>query len=202
MNEHSDSELISLLRGVEWMTVSQLSEQLKVTATAVRHRLNRLMGQQLVQRRLERGGRGRPSHVYSLTDQARRQAGNNFADLATVLWEEIDAIKDPGIRRGLLKRISKALAVRYAKATQGGDLRQRLEAVARLFDERGVTMTVDTSGELPVLNMEHCPYPGLAEQDRGVCSAERMMFSELLDEDVHLAQCRLDGHAFCQFQTR
>ena len=44
------------------------------------------------------------------------------------------------------------------------------------------------------------PIPELAEQDRTVCSMERMMFSELLGENVRLSDCRLDGHNCCTFE--
>ena len=44
-----------------------------------------------------------------------------------------------------------------------------------------------------------CPYPRLAEQDRGVCELEQILFSELLGQDVRLSKCRLDGGRNCQF---
>jgi len=59
---------------------------------------------------------------------------------------------------------------------------------------------VDHSGDLPLLRATACPYPDLAEQDRTVCSMERMMFSELVGENLRLSDCRLDGHSCCTFQ--
>jgi len=53
---------------------------------------------------------------------------------------------------------------------------------------------------LPLLQARACPYPDLAEQDRSVCSMERMMFSELAGEDLRLSHCRLDGHTCCTFE--
>jgi predicted ArsR family transcriptional regulator len=50
-----------------------------------------------------------------------------------------------------------------------------------------------------VLTAVACPYPELAEQDRGVCAMERMMFSEMVGERLKLTDCRLDGDACCRF---
>ena len=99
------------------MTVSEMSSVTEVTPNAVRQRLARLMAQALVDEEIERTGqhgkqrreRGRPTHLYSLTEKARRQAGDNFADFAMVLWVEIRAVDDPDIRRELLQRVADAL---------------------------------------------------------------------------------------------
>ena len=56
------------------------------------------------------------------------------------------------------------------------------------------------SNDLPLLQARACPYPDLAEQDRSVCSMERMMFSELVGENLRLSNCRLDGHNCCTFE--
>jgi predicted ArsR family transcriptional regulator len=57
------------------------------------------------------------------------------------------------------------------------------------------------AGESAVLTVWACPYPELAEVDRGICAMERMMFAELLAQDVRLTACRLDGDPCCRFQT-
>jgi hypothetical protein len=55
--------------------------------------------------------------------------------------------------------------------------------------------------ESAVLTVWACPYPELAEVDRGICAMERLMFAELLEQDVRLTACRLDGDPCCRFQT-
>jgi predicted ArsR family transcriptional regulator len=52
---------------------------------------------------------------------------------------------------------------------------------------------------LPVLTSHACPYPELAEQDRGICAAERLMIQDLVGSTVKLAECRLDGGSICSF---
>jgi DeoR family transcriptional regulator, suf operon transcriptional repressor len=135
MNQHqqlasTDAAVLDLLRRREAMTVSQFAEELEVTATAVRQRLNRLMAGGLIERRLAKAARGRPSHHYVLTERGRRQAGSNFHDLATVLWDEIRDIDDPQIRRGLLKRIAHRMAGQYSDQVVGDTVAERMEKLA------------------------------------------------------------------------
>jgi predicted ArsR family transcriptional regulator len=197
----TDSKLLDVLRVSGAQTVSSLAEANSVTPTAIRQRLNRLMAEGLIERNVTPSQRGRPSHRYSLTEKARRQTGSNFADLAVALWQEIRAVKDPEVRQGLLSRVTQSLAANYRSQVRGANLTERMESIQEIFADRGVPFSVDDSGGLPVLSAHDCPYPQLAEQDRGICAVERMLFADLLSEPVRLSQCRLDGHACCQFQT-
>jgi predicted ArsR family transcriptional regulator len=193
-----DASVADLLRESAEMTISELAERLEVTATAVRQRLGRLMDSKLVQRRAVTEGRGRPSHRYSLTSLGRRQGAGNFADLAVALWEEIRLIRDPDVRQGLLQRVAGRMADSYT--IEAKSLMERMKAVADLFGERRIPLTVGENGELPVLTAKCCPYPELAEQDRGVCAMEKMMLSEMVGEKLHLTECRLDGGTCCTFE--
>ncbi|MGI9427627.1 MAG: helix-turn-helix transcriptional regulator, partial [Bythopirellula sp.] len=82
----SDRSIVDYLRREGACTISELVAFAGVTSTAIRHRLNRLMEQGLVAREAEAIGRGRPTHRYRLTAAGTRQAGDNYEDLAGVLW--------------------------------------------------------------------------------------------------------------------
>ena len=198
----SDVGLLDILRKAGPCSVAQLAAAMEVTATAVRQRLTRLLAVGDIERTTERASRGRPVHRYGLTDKGRRRAGANFADLALALWEEIRAIKDPEVRRGLLARISVRMASLYAGQIGGSTLEERMESLASLFRQRQIPFDVERSGDLPVLHARACPYPELAERDRSVCAMEKGLFSELLGESVRLSNCRLDGHTCCTFEPQ
>lgn len=220
--EASDVGLMNVLRSAGPQGVTEIAAAMKVTATAVRQRLVRLLALGDIQRTTQRSGRGRPTHRYSLTQQGRQRAGSNFSDLAMVLWDELRAIDNLEIRRGLLSRLSKRMAGMYLEqinaesgtvGTNSETLEARMKSVARLFRDRkipfevrvGKSLSADGTvssdpQQLPMLEAQACPYPTLAEQDRGICSMEKMMFSELLGTPVKLSSCRLDGDACCTFQ--
>jgi DeoR family transcriptional regulator, suf operon transcriptional repressor len=212
----SDAAVIELLRVDDRLGVGDLAQRLGVTATAVRQRLDRLMraglvGRTTVSGELSSAGepginrlRGRPSHVYSLTEKGRRTGGDNFRDLALVLWREIRSVREPAVRQGLLSRIAAAMASMYREEVSGGTPRQRLESTAKMLQQRRISCGVEpasgsANGGLAVLTSYACPYPELAEQDRGICAAERLMLQDLVGSAVQLTECRLDGAACCRF---
>lgn len=198
--ETSDVGVLDLLRKHGPLSVAQLTATMEVTATAVRQRLTRLLAQGDIERESQKLSRGRPVHRYQLTEKGRRRAGANFADLAIALWQEIREIKDPEVRRGLLQRIGGRLATFYAARIHGSTTEEKLQSLAALFRERQIPFDVERRNDLPLLQARACPYPDLAEQDPTVCSMERLMFSELVGENLRLSNCRLDGHTCCTFE--
>jgi predicted ArsR family transcriptional regulator len=196
---NSDQAMLDFMRREGAVTISALVAEMEVTATAVRQRLQRLMSEGLVERRTERKNRGRPNHRYHLTEKGERSAGTNFADMAIVLWEEIKSVEDPTIRRGLLKRIADRFVAKYRDRVSGDTLDERMVALAGVMREREIPFAVNQSGSLPVLSALACPYPELARMDRGVCTMEKMMLSEILGNNVRLSECRLDGAPCCTF---
>jgi predicted ArsR family transcriptional regulator len=197
----SDSGLMELLRIAGPLSVTELSDAMEVTPTAIRQRLVRLLGQNAIQREALRHGRGRPKHRYWLTEKGLRQTGSNFTDLAVTLWQEMLKTASLELQRETLRQIARALAAGYANQIHGNTPEERMRSLAELLQQRQIPVSVDIVSGHPVLTEHACPYPKLAEQDQGICSVERMMYSELLGQPVELKECRLEGGTECRFQA-
>lgn len=199
----SDRDVIEFIRSRGSVTVADLVGFSGVTATAIRQRITRLVQRQLVKRVSESVGRGRPTHRYSLSREGVRSCGTNYEDLVRVLWNEIRDIEDPDIRYTLLRGIVSRLADLYRDKVEGETLAERLQSLVSLMGDRQVPFEVkqEKGSPLPVLSALACPYPGLSEQDRTVCSMERMLFSEILGGNLKMTSCRLDGGKHCTFDV-
>ena len=196
---NSDHAILELLRDHEQLPVNQLSELLDVTATAVRQRLTRLMLQGFIERFNERHGRGRPQHFYRLTSAGRREVGQNFADLAMVLWQEFCAIEDEALKQRMIESIARRLASKYAREIRGVSLEEKMASIAELFGQRKIPVAVEHDGSLPILNVKACPYPDLVTEDRSICEMEASLFSELIGSEVELQEVDSAGGCSCRF---
>lgn len=183
-------------------TVRDLVAECGITATAVRHHLQRLMARGLVARREERSGaRGRPRYVYYVPSDVRSELASNFADLAVALWEELDECEDRGFATRLLRQVGDRLGRVYARFVGRGTLGERVRRLAELLRRRGVVAEASETEQGPVLRLLACPYARLAEGDRKVCGIERRILTEALGARVLLQQCRLDGRDCCEFRV-
>lgn len=199
--DHNDRQFLERLHRLGEGSVQDLCEELGVTATAVRQRLVRLQGAGLVNRRTERAGRGRPHHVYSVTQGALQQLGDNYSELASILWHEMKSIEEPDVRERVVGRIRDAFIRRYGEVVTGVSLPQRMEQLRDALVAHGFDVEVDDSRELPVLRENSCPYHELAQTDSLICELEQQVFQEVLGAPVSLTECCLDGHNCCEFQT-
>ena len=205
MMESSDRSLLDLIRRHGPLTVAEMAERLDVTPTAIRNRLNRLVGSGMVERKAEHGGRGRPKHTYRASVEAHKRLGQNYADLAVVLWDEMmRTVEDRKLRRFLFGRITDRLAELYRTQVTGEEWEGRLVQLGTILHDRGIETEVTSpeGGMSPVLKQHSCPYYELAEVDRAVCAMERKMFEKVLGRGLRLSQCRLDGHRSCDFEAK
>lgn len=198
----SHDALLEMLRVRGPMDVTEIARRLEITPTAVRQRLARMLSRGLVARESVRAGRGRPRHRYQLTQKGLRLTGSNFADLALALWREVRQIDDDALRQRLLSRVVKALAADYAPHIEGETTAERMESLTWLLRQRRVPFEVEDGCGMPVLTARACPYPELAEEDRTICTFEKMLFSELLQQEIELCECRLDRGSSCRFKPK
>ncbi len=202
VSQTSDRPLMDLVRRVGPISVEDLAERMSVTPTAIRVRLTRLVESGLIERVQESVGRGRPKFLYRASPLAQRKLGQNYTDLAMVLWDEVmHSVDDPKIRRELFTRITDRLAESFSGQMRGEEWSSRLVQLGGLLHQRGVETEV-SSGEMgqTILRQLSCPYFELAEVDRDICALERRMFEKVVGHGLTLSHCRLDGDRSCDFE--
>jgi len=198
----ADKKVTGLLRSNGRMSVSDLVDAMGITATAVRQKLNRLTASGLVARTDDSSGRGRPVHMYSLTEKGIRSSGNNLDDLARVLWEELHRISDNKIRNQVFEAVVERLTTMYRDSITGKSPEDRLRSIASLFAQKEIPFETKVENGKTVLQIIGCPYPDLKDADDSICEMEKRLLSGLIDQEVSVEQsgCGANGSC-CTFQT-
>ncbi|MBN72239.1 MULTISPECIES: helix-turn-helix transcriptional regulator [Gimesia] len=201
IDENDRSFLLGLNR-LKSATIQEICDQEGVTATAVRQRLVRLQGLDLIARTQVKEGRGRPHYTYSVTSLGMRLLGDNYAELANILWDELKGIENEELRCRLASRIQTALVQQYGKHVDAPSLHGRMEQLKQALEERGFVVELDHTGPLPILREHNCPYHDIASADASICELEQRVFERVLGTKMHLSECCLDGHHCCEFEAQ
>ncbi|HMO15607.1 MAG TPA: winged helix-turn-helix transcriptional regulator [Pirellulaceae bacterium] len=196
----NEQEILDLLRNEGAMSIDQLIARTGVTATAVRQRLGKVMASGLVERFEVKHGRGRPSHEYRLSKDGYRSVGNNLADLADAMWEELQAIPNQELRRTILTGVASRLAVKYGELISGDNPEERLAEVAKIFGKKNVPFVVEEREGLKVLKIVGCPYPELNNSNKEICELEKKFLSKLIHSDVTVNQTTCGVGTCCTFE--
>ncbi|HEY0981209.1 MULTISPECIES: helix-turn-helix transcriptional regulator [unclassified Schlesneria] len=197
--EPDDEQFLLSLQRLGGGTVQDLCDAAGVTATAIRLRLSRLQSLGLIERQTIRSGRGRPHHTYQITELGRRRLGDNYSELAQLLWSELQTIDEIDVRQRVTGRIRDAMVRQYGANVQGALLSDRFAQLGIALADRGFSVEVDTREALPILRENHCPYHELAQQDPGICELEQQVFERVLGVPLTLASCCRDGGHCCEF---
>src|SRR5262249_10955405 len=134
-----------------------------------------------------------------VTELGLQQLGDNYGELAILLWNELIHIQDANVRQQVMRRLREAFVRRYGANVTGGSLPERLEQLRQALSQRGFHVELDQCGDLPILRESNCPYHELAMVDRGICELEHDVFQEVLGVPLSLALCSRDGHGCCEF---
>jgi predicted ArsR family transcriptional regulator len=197
-----DRELLQHLHTAGGADVQGICDLLGVTRTAVRQRISRLEGGGLIVATLQSQSRGRPRYLYHVTPEGLHSLGENYRQLAVVLWKAIAQFDDVSVRELLLQRVQNGLAEQFGRHFSESDtVGRRADLLAEEMRASGFPVEVEHGSGLPILRETCCPFPLLAEMDEAICQLERQVLSQALGAPVEFrSRCR-DGHGCCEFQV-
>lgn len=198
--DRSDQQFLEQLHRLCGGTIQEICSSVGVTATAIRQRLGRLEGLGLIVREVVRAGRGRPHHVYRVSDAGLRHLGENYRDLALILWRALHEIEDDEVRQSVMRSVRDGFVSRLGRVVAAENLPERVAQLHEALTNHGFSVEFDPSGNLPVLREKSCPYSDLATVDPSICEMEKEVFRRILNADVALTQCCLDGGSHCEFR--
>lgn len=183
-------------------TVSQLAQQLGMAQVSVRHHLDILVGEDLVElvgvRRHD--GAGRPSQVYALTSNAARLFPQRHGALASDMLAELKASLSGAELRGILLRLAERAAAAAPPEPAGQTIAQRLDQVTRFLTERGYNARWEVRDGRYELHACNCPYTGVADDHPELCMMDQAMIQQLLPGAVRVQSRVLDGSAHCTYE--
>ncbi|MCG6156121.1 helix-turn-helix transcriptional regulator [Rubinisphaera margarita] len=198
--KQSDREFLSHLNELGEATIAQICDAEQVTTNAVRQRLSRLQAAGLIERTAVRHGRGRPQHKYSVTGDGRRLLGDNYYELATVLWRQLTSIPDEQLRSRIADELRRTLVNRYGENVNAADPAERIQQLQQALLKHGFDIQVEQEDDSVCLTEKACPYHDLAVDDRSICDLEQSVFEQILGMPLQLTQRCVDGHSCCRFE--
>jgi predicted ArsR family transcriptional regulator len=183
-------------------TVKELGGLLGLTSTGIRQHLTVLERDGLVEAREERGRVGRPTLVYSLTEQADALFPKRYDALASVILEEIRVVDGNERLHQLLGRVASRLAEPYVDRVSGLELPERIRETAQIMEEQGCLVEWMEEGDEFFIDEYTCPFPKIAEADRAVCALHVDFVRQLTGGDTRLTRSLLRGERSCTYRIR
>ncbi len=193
-------EVLTILQRKGSSTVKELEDTLGVTATAVRQQVSGLVADGYIETQVERAGRGRPKHIYSLTRRGRALFPHHYDEFTNSLLREILVSEGPEKVHDLLGRLGRRMAEQYERPLAGLPPGERAAKLTELLNAKGILTELKFEPGGMVVHEYTCPYYELARENRAICDMEEEMLTYAVKQPVELVTCTLDGYHGCQFR--
>ncbi len=174
--------ILEILREHGQSTIDELAEALDLTSVTVRHHLDILRGEGLVEvpEVKRRTTPGRPQYVYTLTEAADDFFPKNYGAFTNLMISEIRDRYEPAELDHILRGMANRMAADAPKLVNGETLEQRLTRVVNFLNERGYLAKWEKSGEGYYLHTSNCPYHNISQNHSQVCVMDMTLVSDLL----------------------
>ncbi len=184
-------------------TLDELVNAVGLSRTAVNQHLLGLEGQGLVAKTTPRKTRGRPQHVYVLTEDGANLFPKQYSWFSKLMFETLreqvgqeqasQFMYELGVKR------SAALIPRLI----GKNRAERIDEIVKIMNETGfVAKTYGAPGaeKLPRVECRNCVYHDLSKQYPEVCRFDIGFLSGLMGAEVEHLACMQRGEDACRFR--
>ncbi len=195
-------QIVGLLRDRGSLTAREIAGALGITSVGVRRHLSALEKDGVAAVQLVRQKVGRPTYVYSLTDQAQDLFPKNYHSLATQILDAVHSRDgDKGLDSVFAARMDKLLS-QYRPRMEGKDLQERVRELAKIQDEAGYMALWEKAPDGFFLKEQNCAIFRVACRFQQACHFEIELFRRLLDADVVRVEHQVKGERYCTYHIR
>lgn len=202
--ERTKTRLLELVKRDGPLTAQAIAQQLEVSLPAARRHLGDLQSQQLIECQVERpAGRGRPQHVYHLTEQGEAAFPKTYANLCVEILEHLESLFGSGAVLQVLERRNGVLFSQMHSPLQAC---QSKEEKAQVFCQQlramGFDPVLERCGDDLYLVQRNCPNLSVARTCRQLCASELELYRALWGPELERLSTITSGQAGCRYHLR
>jgi predicted ArsR family transcriptional regulator len=202
VGETAGRNILKILRKSEnGLTIDQLCEELRVTPMAVHRPLTLLVDQGLVKsQQIHSGTKGRPAHVYKITEAADELFPKTYGNLALQLLQQLRSDEGMSRVRKLFDVIFRNSARKIRERMKGKTFSERVRTMSQILNENEyMSDQKQINNEKFVIKMLNCPISKVAREFPQVCSCEQRFLTKLLQAKVKRDHHILNGQSYCSY---
>lgn len=183
-------------------TITELTKELEVTRTAVKHQLNWLLEHGLIRkgeiRRNEKAGK--PAREYEIAPGSEDAASSAYAPFIVGLLEQLPEHLDRKQRKKLFESVGRNMA-QHVGLPKADERDERLKDAIALVNSLGATAELIENDEEILVKNHTCPLAKAVRQEPCVCDAVAAFFTAATGAKIK-ANCSYGEMLICQYRLR
>ena len=192
--------ILHALKSTSQNTIETLADAADISPITVRHHLNSLQAEGLIDVESVRRKVGRPYYVYSLSEKGHELFPQKYFSLTNRLLEELKDRLPPDVVNEIFISLVERIMEERAGEFEGLPFEERLNYVINLLGTEGFLARWEKTEDGRYQIIEYsCPYISMGQQHNEVCTLDKQLMVSVLGTAVEQHSCMLHGDDCCQF---
>ena len=204
MSNNTRSRVLKSLLLNQKRSVNELAESVGINPISVRHHVNKLEAEGLIQSEEERHGVGRPRLNYSLTRKGMEQFPQRYLQLTLRLLEQLKTSLPEKILGEIFRDVAEGITEDLTKHVNLDelDLQERLELLQQVLISEGFMVNLEEDEGNYYIVEASCPYHHVGEDYPEICVVDQELIAHFTTSDPKRIECILDGDKQCTYKIQ
>lgn len=200
--QETRKDILEYLRLNGSASVHDLAEHMALSVGTVRHHLNVLERDNMVESQEIRHGVGRPRLVYSLSPSGMEAFPKKYDWLSTALLNELKHRLEPASVSSILRGIAHRVLDKYQPQLEGTTLEERAQILVEIMGQEGFETQLEKTEDNRIRIVQNsCPYRSVVQKHNEVCQLDAEMVHQVLQQPIQRKCCMLNGDHSCIFEA-
>lgn len=191
--------ILHSIKSLSHPTVEELAEVADVSPVTVRHHLNALLAEGVIEAATVRRKVGRPYYVYALSEKGHELFPKRYVRLTNRLLDEMKDRLPQAVIDQLFDGVVENVLAEHRGEFEHLGLDERLDFLVELLAEEGFLCSWERTDSGFRIVEYSCPYVSIAGHHAEVCTFDRKLMDGILQLPVRQDSCVLQGGECCQF---
>lgn len=180
-------------------TVEDLASVAEISPVTVRHHLNALLAEGVIEATSIRRKVGRPYYVYSLSEDGQELFPKRYVRLTSRILDEMKGQLSESVIDEIFRGVVDTVLEDHRGEFEHLPLEARLDYLVSLLAEEGFLSSWErVEGGYRLIEYS-CPYISIGSSHSEVCNFDTRLMNGVLQLKVRQESCMLNGANCCQF---
>jgi predicted ArsR family transcriptional regulator len=180
-------------------TIDTLAEAADVSPVTVRHHVNSLLADGMIEATAVRRKVGRPYFVYTLSENGQELFPKRYVRLTSRLLDELKTRLPDDMVAEIFKGVVQAILADHAGEFETLSMEKRLDYLVAMLGDEGFLSSWEKTADGYKLIEYSCPYISVGHEHSEVCTFDKELMLTVLQMPVQQHSCMLEGASCCEF---
>ncbi len=199
-NKQSTREVIlHTIKSTPESTIDSLAGAASISPVTVRHHVNGLLADGLIESTAVRRKVGRPYYTYALSEEGQELFPKRYVRLTSRILEELKARLPEDMVADIFKGVVQGIIADHAGEFETLPIERKLDYLVDILGEEGFLSSWEKTGNGYKLIEYSCPYLSVGHEHSEVCTFDKELMLTVLQTPMQQHSCMLEGANCCEF---